>query len=177
MPGRPEGCLSADSSVYLSADWGEALLLEGLRLAGVKQRERCVSAGQLPRTRGSGRQRGSSPFSVGLERPRGENRIEPTHFQPLQCLSICFQTKTEQGTTVLGGEELTPGSSAMRFPVEFQRGFFRLALIYAPNLSGTRGLYRGRTVHIRGGSAELISAEIRPPTGSAGREPAGWGGG
>ena len=61
----------------------------------------------------------------------------------------------------------------MRFPVEFQRGFFRLAVIYAPNLSGTRGLYRGRTVHIRGGSAELISAEIRPPTGYAGREPAG----
>lgn len=150
---------------------------EGPRLAGVKQRkrERCVSAGQLSRTRGSGRQRGSSPFSVGLERPRGENRTEPTHFQALQCLSICFQTKTEQGTTVLGGEKLTPGSSAMHFPVEFQRGFFRLALIYAPNLSSTRGLYRGRTVHIRGGSAELISAEIRPPTGYAGASAVGRG--
>ena len=52
----------------------------------------------------------------------------------------------------------------MRFPVEFKRGVFCLALIYAPNLSGTHGLYKRRTVHIRGGSVELISAEIRPPT-------------
>ena len=52
----------------------------------------------------------------------------------------------------------------MRVPVEFQGGIFRLALIYAPNLSGTRGLYRGRTVHIRGGSAELITPRsVRPP--------------
>lgn len=63
----------------------------------------------------------------------------------------------------------------MRFPVEFQRGIFRLALIYAPNLSGTRGLYRGRTMHFRGGSAELISAEIRPPTGYMGAGGAGSG--
>lgn len=52
----------------------------------------------------------------------------------------------------------------MRFPGEFQRVFFCLALIYSPNLSGTHGLYKGRTAHIRGGSAELISAESLPPT-------------
>lgn len=52
----------------------------------------------------------------------------------------------------------------MRFPGEFQRVFFCLALIYSPNLSGTHGLYKGRMAHIRGGSAELISAESLPPT-------------
>lgn len=69
------------------------------------------------------------------------------------------------------------------FPGEFQRGLLCLALIYAPNLSGTYGLHKGRAVHIRGGPVELSSAELHPPTrlwelAGAGRRPAAclcWG--
>lgn len=42
VPGRPEGCLSANPSVYLSAEWGETLLGGTKTCRGEAERERDV---------------------------------------------------------------------------------------------------------------------------------------